>query len=64
MSYWYEKTKEDLSTDYIKVGQAPSELHIYLGTEDDLPYPDFGAMYVSVPIKDIIEYLKENNLIK
>lgn len=58
MSYWYEKTKKDITP----FGVKEKELHIYLGTEDDLPYPDFGAMYVSIPIKDVLEYLKENNI--
>ena len=60
MSFWYEKTIEDLSTDYIVGGQTPRELHIYLVTEDDLPYSDCGNIYVSVPIEDIKKFLLTN----
>lgn len=52
MSFWYEKTIEDLDISIDK-----EDVHIYLGTEEDLPYPDFGAMYVSIPIKDIEKFI-------
>jgi hypothetical protein len=54
MSYWYDKKKEDLS-----ISSDGKELDIYIGTEGDLPYPDCGNIYVSVPIEDVEEFIKE-----
>lgn len=48
MSYWYEKTKED-----IYFSDDKTEIYIYLDTNND------GNVYVSVPVKDIECKLKD-----
>lgn len=52
MSVWYEPKKEDIdfSDDF-------TELHIYIAQDD------FGAIYTSIKLQDLIEILKENEII-
>lgn len=57
MSEWYDIKKEDINIDILKNGNK-DEININFGFSD---YS--GNRYISVKTKDLIEILKENNLI-
>jgi hypothetical protein len=53
MSNWIEPKKED-----IDLSDDKKEIHIYLFNDD------FGANYVSIKVKDIIDLLLKNGILE